>query len=201
MGILLLRTSTFSIANFLKFRYMASKHQLSLEVLDTNNTKVFRVADTSLYSDELPVDCGLLQITSPGFNQPVNIDVQKGFNLILNGCTLGIQLTGCDNAQLLPDGIYTIRFSVAPNSSVFVEYQHLRITQTNNLYFKELCKLEMSACEPDADVKEQLEELSLIKNFIDAAKAKVEYCHDPATGMDLLVYAQKRLLKLANACN
>jgi len=51
-----LRTSTFSIANFLKFRYMASKHQLSLEVLDTNNTKVFRVADTSLYNADLPVD-------------------------------------------------------------------------------------------------------------------------------------------------
>lgn len=180
---------------------MASKHQLSLEVLDTNNTKVFRVADTSLYSADLPVDCGLLQITSPGFNQPVNIDVQQGFNLILNGCTLGIQLSGCDNAEVLPDGIYTIRFSVSPNSSVFVEYQHLRITQTNNLYYKELCKLEMAACEPDPDVKEQLEELTLIKNFIDAAKAKVEYCHDPAAGMDLLVYAQKKLLKLANSCN
>lgn len=180
---------------------MASKHQLSLEVLDTNNTKVFRIADTSMYSEDLPVDCGLLQITSPGFNQPVNIDVQKGFNLVLNGCTLGIQLTGCSEAQVLPDGVYTIRFSVAPNSSVYVEYQHLRITQTNNLYFQELGKLEMAACEPDADVKEKLNELNLIKNFIDAGKAKVEYNHDPAGGMDLLIYAQKRLLKYLNSCN
>jgi hypothetical protein len=180
---------------------MASKHQLSLEVLDTNNTKVFRVADTSMYSDDLPIDCGLLQITSPGFNQPVNIDVQKGFNLVLNGCTLGIQLTGCSQAEVLPDGIYTIRFSVAPNSSVYTEYQHLRITQTTNLYFRELCKLDLAACEPDADVKESLNELNMIKNFIDAAKAKVEYCHDPAAGMDLLVYAQKRLMKYLDSCS
>jgi hypothetical protein len=180
---------------------MPSKHQLSLEILDTNNTKVFRVADTSTYSENLPVDCGLLQITSPGFSQPVNIDVQSGFNLILNACTLGIQTSGCENSQVLPDGIYIIRFSVSPNSSVYVEYNHLRITQTNNLYYKELCKLEMSACEPDADVKEQLKELSLIKNFIDGAKAKVEYCHDLQAGMDILIYGQKRLLKLADSCN
>ena len=180
---------------------MASKHQLSLEVLETNNTKVLRVADTSLYSTDLPVNCGVLQITSPGFNSPVSIDVLKGFNLILNACTLGLQTTGCDNAQLIPDGIYIIHYSVSPNSSVYVEYQHLRVTQTNNLYFQEMCKIEMAACEPDADVKEQLNELSLIKSFIDAAKIKVEYCHDLQTGMDLLLYAQKRLLKLSNACN
>lgn len=179
---------------------MASQHQLSLEVLDTNNTKVFRVADTSLYTDQLPVDCGLLQITSPGFNQPVNIDVQKGFNLVLNGCTLGIQVGGCDQAQILPDGIYTIRFSISPNSSVYTEYQHLRITQTNNLYYKELCKLELAACEPAADIKEKLKELNLIRNFVDAAKAKVEYCHDPAAGMELLIYAQKRLMRYVDDC-
>jgi hypothetical protein len=60
--------------------------------------------------------------------------------------------------------------------------------------------LELDACEPDADVKEQLEELNLIKSFIDAAKVKVEYCHDPEIGMELLIYAQKRLLKFINSC-
>ena len=180
---------------------MANKHILSLEVPETNNTSVLRVFDTSLYSNDLTVDCGLLQITSPGFNVPVNIDVLPNFNLVLNGCTLGIQTTGCSEASgEIPDGIYTIRYSVSPNSNVWVEYQHLRVSQTNNLYFKQLCRLELDACEPDADVKEDLEELTLIKNFIDAAKVKVEYCHDPAIGMDLLLYAQKQLVKLTNSC-
>lgn len=180
---------------------MPGKHQLSLEIPETNNTKVFRIADTSLYNEDLAVDCGTLQIISPGFSQPVSIEVQKGFNLILNGCTLGMQQTGCDNLQVLPDGIYGVRFSVSPSSMVYVEYQHLRVTQTNNIYFRELCRLDMAACEPNADVREQLKELSLVKSFIDAAKAKVEYCHDPETGMALLVYAQKRLLKLSDTCN
>ena len=53
---------------------------------------------------------------------------------------------------------------------------------------------------PGADIKEKLEELRLIKGFIDAAKAKVEYCHEPQAGMELLIYAQKRLNKYATEC-
>jgi hypothetical protein len=181
---------------------MASKHQLSLEVPDTNNTSVLRVFDTSLYSNDLPVDCGVLQITAPGYNLPVAIDVLPNFNLVLNGCTLGIQTQDCGSVSAtIPDGLYRIRYSVSPNSNVYVEYDHLRVTQTNNLYFKELCKLELAACEPDADVKASLEELSLIKSFIDGAKVKVEYCHDSEAGMGMLLYAQKRLLKIANTCH
>ena len=180
---------------------MASKHQLSLELPDTNNIKVLRLFDTSLYAQDLAIDCGTLRITSPGFNLPVAIEILKGFNIVLNACSLGLQRTNCQDAsQPIPDGIYVINYSVAPNTSVFVEYNHLRTTQTTNKYFNLLCDLEMSACEPDADVKEKLEELRLIKVFIDAAKAKVEYGHEPQAGMELLIYAQKRLNKYATEC-
>jgi len=180
---------------------MASKHQLSLEVPETNNCQVFRVFDTSLYTDDLEVTCGTLQITSPGFNEPVNIEVLPGFNLILNACTLGLQSSGCGTiSQRLPDGIYTIRYSVSPNDKVYVEYQYLRVCQTLNKYFNFLCKLEMAACEPQPDVKANLEELRMIKSFIDAAKVKVEYCESPQQGMDLFLYAQSRLQKFGKDC-
>lgn len=180
---------------------MASKHQLSLEVPDTNNCTVFRVFDSSIYSDDIPVTCGTLQITSPGFNYPVAIDVLPGFNLILNGCTLGIQTTGCGTASYrIPDGIYTIKYSVSPNDKVYVEYNYLRACQTLNKYYNELCKLELAACEPAADVQDKLDELRLIKSFIDAAKAKVEVCNSPHQGIELLFYAQKRLQKFTGDC-
>lgn len=179
---------------------MASKHQLSLELPESNNIRVMRIADTSFYAEDVNVDCALLSITPPGFNQPRNIEVIKGFNMPLNACTLGLQNTGCQSAvQPIPDGIYIIRYSVSPNDTTFVEYNHLRITQTNNRYFNLLCELEMGACEPDADIKEKLNELRLIKSFMDAAKAKVEYCHDSEKGMELLAYAKKRLDKITNA--
>lgn len=177
---------------------MAAKHQLSIEIPDTNNTKVLRVFDTSLYGEGLNVKCGTLQITSPGFTNPVSIEVIPHFNLVLNACTLGLQTVGCGDSSLpIPDGIYVVRYSVAPNDKVFVEYNHLRVTQTQNKYYNELSKVELAACEPNPDVKEKLKELRLIKSYIDAAKVKVEYSHNPEAGMELLVYAQKRLSKIS----
>lgn len=175
------------------------KHILSLEVPATNNMKVFRVQDTSQYSSLLDIDCSRLTITSPGFSQPRVIDVMPGFNLVLNACTLGLQQVGCsENSYPLPDGIYIINYSVAPNDKVYVEYNHLRTTQMENLLFKQIAKLELSACEPSADIKVQLKELRMIKDFIDAAKVKVEYANEPEKGMELLLYAQKLLDKYSN---
>lgn len=181
---------------------MAFKHQLSLDIPDTNNCQIFRVKDTSIYADLLSVTCPRLEITPPGFNEPSVIDIQItpttdiSFDFILNGCTLGLQSSGCgEESVLLPDGVYFVKYSVSPNDKVFVEYKHLRVCQILNKYFNELCKLELAACEPDVTVKEQLKELRLIKSFIDAAKAKVEYCHDVDKGNELLVYANKRLEK------
>lgn len=180
---------------------MPNKHQLSLEVPDTNNCSVFRVLDTSLYSSLLDITCGTLEITSPGFNQPISIEVLPHFNFVLNACTLGIQTSDCGSiSEMLPDGIYNIRYSVSPNSQVFVEYNYLRICMTLNKYFNELCKVELAACEPEADVKAQLNELNLIKSFLDAAKVKVEYCENPQEGMDLFMYAQDRLRKIGSNC-
>jgi hypothetical protein len=93
MGILLLRTCTLKFIKYLKFITMASKHQLSLELPDTNNIKVLRIFDTSIYADGVGQDCGVLSITSPGFNLPVNIEMLPGFNTTLTACTLGLQKT------------------------------------------------------------------------------------------------------------
>lgn len=180
---------------------MAFKHHLSLEVPDTNNVKVLRLFDTSQYAEDLTVDCGTLRITSPGFNLPVVIDVLPHFNLVINACSLGLQRSGCGTtAESLPDGIYVINYSVSPNTSVFVEYNHLRVVQITNKYNNIMANLEIAACEPNADVKAKLDELRLIKSFIDAAKIKVEYGHEPQDGISLLAYAQKRLTKLSSEC-
>jgi len=177
---------------------MPAQHQLFLEIPDTANPRIFRVVDTSIYTSLIPVIGETLEITPPGFNTPMIIHPSnENFSLALNACSLGLQTHNCDNSSdVLPDGIYIIRYSVNPNVNVFVEYNHLRVTQFINRYNQKLCNLEMAACEPNADVKEQLKQLRLIKSFIDAAKVKVEDCHENQEGMDLLLYAQKLLMKL-----
>jgi hypothetical protein len=183
---------------------MTSKHQLSLDIQQTNNCSVFRIYDTSIYTEDLEITCGSLDITPPGFNQPVGISVDPNFDFVITACVLGLQTQGCNTeANTLPDGIYNIKYSVSPNDKVYVEYHYLRTCQLLKQYYYELCKLEMAACEPQPDVKAQLDELRLIKSFIDAATANVEQCNDLQKGIDLLVYAKKRLDRFGNdgCCN
>jgi hypothetical protein len=180
---------------------MAIKHQLYLEIPDTNNVKVFRVSDTSIYADSLERKCPTLQITSPGYSNPVDIEVLTGFNLVLNACTLGMLSSGCDEeSPQLPDGVYKLRYSISPNDKIYVDYYHLRVSQTLNILNNEYGKLELAACEPNGLVKEKLVELRLIDSYIRAAKVWVEDRHDIDKGMELLLYAKKKLMSYTTKC-
>ena len=177
---------------------MLNRHVLSLEAPDTANAKIFRLVDTSSYSGVLKVDCERLEILVPGYNTPVTIEVTKGFNLSLTS----IDLTLSSNELLdLPDGLYIVRYSVSPNDKVYVEYNILRVTGTMNCYMNQLCRLRIGACEPPPDVKEKWKDLAEIRNYIEAAKIKTEWCGDGDAGIALLTYADKLLAKYAeNHC-
>lgn len=173
------------------------RHQLSLEIPTIYNARLLRVDDSSIYTSVLPVDCSRLEITVPGFVTPIAIEVEEGFSSYFNACDLGLQTVGCaEETHNLPDGIYVVRYSVSPNDHVFVEYNHLRMTQAMNLYYTKLCALGLGSCEPDSETKGVLRKFQLVRSFMDAAKAKVEYCHEPGKGMELFLYAQRLLGKV-----
>jgi hypothetical protein len=67
-----------------------------------------------------------------------------------------------------------------------------------NQYYNILAALELAACDPEPEIKEKLAELRMIKSFIEAARGKVEYAHEPEAGMELFSYAKKRLSKLVS---
>lgn len=181
---------------------MSAKHLLNLDIPETNNPYILQVKDASIYASSLPVTCNQLYVTLPGFNTPVEFDVQEGFDKQLSACDLGIQSLGCgvtfDN---LPDGIYIIRYSVSPNAYVYVEYNFLRQTNALNQYYTMLANLEIAMSDPDANMADILKELRWIKTLFDAAKVKVEIAHNPIEGMDLFNYAVKRFKKLIQTCN
>ena len=177
-----------------------AQHVLSLEAPDTLNKCILRVVDTSVYNPLTPPSCILLQITLPGFNVPVQFtdtEITPGFNLNLTACDLDLQVNNCGTTyQNLPDGIYIIKYSVSPNDLVYVEYNHLRITCALNKIQAIYCNLDLAACDPPAAVKEKLNQVRLIQQYLSAAKAQVEYCHQPAKGMDLYRYALTLISKL-----
>ena len=182
---------------------MALKHILQLDIPETACETVLKISDVSLYADQtlLPVDCQRLDITLPGMVQPIYIEeadgLQPGFTKLLGSSDLQ---DGAESGLALPDGVYTIKYSVAPNNYAYVSYYHLRTTQILNRYYSELCKIHLQECEPSAEIKQNLEDLRYIKSLIDGAKAKVEHCHAPNQGIQMITYAGKLLDKYVSGC-
>jgi hypothetical protein len=176
-----------------------AKHVLSLEAPDTMNDCILRITDTSVYNADNDIICPLLEVTYPGFNYPVQFDesvIAPGFMLNLTACDLEIQIDGCGtDFNPLTDGIYILKYSVSPHEYVYVEYNHLRITEALTKWQAALCDLDLADCEPPAKIKEKMRQLQDIKSYLDAAKAKVETCHEPKKGMELYNYAMKLLDK------
>ena len=174
-----------------------ANHVLSLEVPTVMNSCIIKIFDTSVYSDLLPVTCPTLNITVPGFDFANQITVTQNFFGTYTACDLQLQTTDCGTKYVdIPDGIYIIKYSVSPNDQVYVEYNHMRITKALIRYNQALCDVDLADCAPPAKTQKRLTELALIKSYLDAAKAKVEFCHEPQKGMTLYNYALKLLNKL-----
>lgn len=177
-----------------------AQHVLSLEAPDTLNACILRITDTSIYNVDMAPRCPQLYVTLPGFNQPVVFDesvISLGFNLNLTACDLEVQTTNCGTTYTdLPDGIYIIKYAVSPHEYVYVEYNHLRITKALLKIRELLCDLDINACDPPTAIKEKMAKIAEIREYLEAAKAKVEYCHEPAKGMELYNYAIKLLDKM-----
>ena len=174
-----------------------ANHVLSLEVPTVMSPCILKVMDTSVYSELIDVNCTYLNITVPGYGWSNQINVTENFNKTITACDLQLQTEDCGEVyNNLPDGVYIIKYSVSPNDVVYVTYNHLRITNALGKYYKVLCDIDVAACDPPADIKKQLEQLRLIKMYLEAAKSKVEYCHEPQKGMTLYNYACKLLSKM-----
>tara|TARA_R100000152_G_C6780747_1_gene213936 strand:- start:829 stop:1404 length:576 start_codon:yes stop_codon:yes gene_type:complete len=185
---------------------MACKHILSLEVPTVSNCDIFTVSDTSQYCKDLQVTCPQIEISAPGYASPqlIKVDITKSngewnnFGSInLSACNLGLTTLDCDSTRsIIKDGIYIIKYSVSPHDKVYVEYNHLRITEILAAYYQKLCSLQVKPCEPSSQKQQLLAEMKYIRTLIDAAKAKVEYCQSPNEGMELYDFAWKKLKKI-----
>lgn len=176
---------------------MATSHTLKLTIPETACTTVLRVMDMSVYVDGVAYASPKLEITLPGFTLPVEITtgLAQVFSKNFTAIDMGLQTDADEALRSLPDGLYKVKYSIAPNTTNFVEYYHLRTTSIMNDYYKEICKVQLDACEPTEAQHQKLHDLRYIKMFIDAAKAKAEYCHAPQQAIEMLVYAEKLLSK------
>ena len=174
-----------------------ANHVLSLEIPTVGNPCVIKIFDTSVYSAQVGIFEPKLYITVPGYTSAAEVAFIPESSPTLTGCDLDIQTQNCGSSYVnLPDGIYVIKYVVDPTQTVHVTYNHLRTTQALNLYQKILCDIDVADCDPPAKVKDKLNHLRLIGMYLEAAKSKVETCHEQQAGMTLYNYALKLLKKL-----
>ena len=112
-------------------------NSLSLNIPDVMTDCVLRIEDTSAYNSLMPYICPTLQILVPGYKNCVSFNdevtssplVAQNFIFNLSACNLGVQQANCGNDyDVIPDGIYVIKYSLSPNDKSYVEYNHLRVT-------------------------------------------------------------------------
>lgn len=181
-------------------------HNLGLECPETLNPYILRIDDISVYDSLLDVSCPRLYIKMPGFSRSAEIIPtidrdSSGSWIPFRGIYTSKQLNVANKSFCkLPDGIYTIRYSVAPNNLVYKEYTHLRTTELKNRIYQIYCDMNLSSCEPNKDTEKKLELLDKIEQYIKAAVSKVEVCGDYDGGMELYNYAKKLLGKFDCKC-
>ena len=201
-----------------------AKHQLSLNIVDGCNPTNFTIIDTSNYASN-PISCPTLSITIPGVSGPIYFSQgtlpnpaadpndeyyllpttpnpytgTPKFVLTVDNIFLHLQNSG-DTLSSLPDGLWTIGYCVAPCDKLGVEYYYLRTTAALNKYASLLCKLRLSDCLPSEETLRMIDQLHIIKMYLDAAKAKVEVCHAPNEGEALYNYALTLMNKWEATC-
>jgi len=147
--------------------------KLDFLVVPTYDLKTLGILDASTYpATPIPQD-PTVEIDIPGFgvvSLPFNIN---DFN-VFNSTSLGITPAGAPLVNL-PDGLYTIKYSITPAYENFVEKTTMRVEQLQERFDGAFMKLDMMEC--DLAIKTQQKvELSSIYFFIQGAIAAANNC-------------------------
>ena len=147
--------------------------KLDILVIPTYNTLTLGVADASTYPTNPPVVSGAtIEINVPSFGVVIKPFSVNDFN-IFTSSNLGLSPVGVD--QPLPDGVYYLKYSVAPAYKNFVEKSIMRVEKLQEKFDGAFMKLDMMEC--DRAIKTQAKvDLTSIYFFIQGSIAAANNC-------------------------
>lgn len=171
--------------------------KLDILVIPTYNSKTLGVADASTYPDSPPVQSPTIEITVPGFGVASIPFVPNDFN-VFNTTSIGLTEVGFPTLPL-PDGVYTLTYSVTPAYENFVTKTIIRVDQLQEKFDETFMQLDMMEC--DRAVKQQSKvELNSIYLLIQGAIAAANNCAVDVSNK-LYQQASKQLAMMAkNNC-
>lgn len=147
--------------------------KLDLQLVDTHNLYSFAIADLSNYGNAV-ISNASMEITAPGYNKTNVIFVPRTVN-IYNSDTLNIV---CPDESPLPDGIYKLKYSVAPNGTNWVEKTFMRVDAIKANYARVFLSVDIS-CDCNTSYKGVLKnKLRDIKLLIEGSVAAANSCDE-----------------------
>jgi hypothetical protein len=151
-----------------------STPSLDLIILDTHSSLTLAVGDVSVYPSTFSISTPTIEITVPSYPM-ISLPFVASSVQVYNSTTLGITTgTNCDNIAL-PDGLYSIKYSVYPAYLYYVEKTFLRVDKLMAKWDEAYLKLDLFQCDQAIKFQEQ-QTLDLIEDYISGAIAASNQC-------------------------
>lgn len=167
--------------------------QLDIYIDQVLNPNLLIVKDASYYNPDIEVTNAIIEFKIPGSNLYYTFETEPGFTEIINSNSIGLTSSIDNNLAALPDGIWTIKYSICPNEELYVEYTFLRNVQQLVKYYNKFCELDK--CKET----EEFNKLQEIYTYIKGAEYKAN-CSQYQHAIELYEYADK-LLERFKSCD
>ena len=147
--------------------------KLDILVIPTYSVLTLGVTDASVYPTNPPVvSAPSIEIDIPGFGTTTLPFVPNEIN-VFTSSNLGITEPGCN--QPLPDGIYRLKYSVAPSYLYNVEKTIIRVDKLQEKFDSAFLQLNMMECDRALKTQSSVT-LNTINFFIQGAIAAANNC-------------------------
>jgi len=171
--------------------------KLDLIILPTHSPYSIGIGDFSQYPEGFTPSSPTIEITPAGFPTKSLSFVPNNLN-VYNSTNLGLT---CEEEKELPipDGIYLLKYSIAPAYENFVERAILRTDLIQEKFDIAFMKLDMVECDRTLKVQQKID-LDTVEYFIECAIAAANQCANEKS-IELYNQADKLLNRLIKNYN
>jgi len=156
------------------FKLIMPALNLDIIVVPTYSTLTLGVADASTYPTTPPiVTAPTIEITVPSLGVVILPFTPNDFN-IFTSASLGLTVIG-EPLLPLPDGVYTLRYTIAPAYENFVERSIMRVDKIQEKFDEAFMKLDMMECDRAIKTQQKVN-LTSIYFFIQGSIAAANNC-------------------------
>lgn len=165
-------------------------------MMDTHSRLTMAIGDSSYYPSGFIVSTPTIEITVPGYDAITLPFVARGIQ-IYNSESLGLNCLDVNCTEFpLPDGIYTVKYSIYPAYTYYVQKTFIRVSALQEKLDEVYLKMDMMECNRELEYQDR-KILDTIEAFIQGAIAAANKCANKLA-MDLYRKAQKSMDNFIN---